>query len=94
MKDNLPLNTDSFNARLKTRCNQCGIRYLSSHKIRFSNCTMLLENGMDIRDVQYAMGHTEQKMTEHYYRPDCTKVAKPVISTILLNGLPADYSKN
>lgn len=43
MKDNKPLLTDSFNARLKKRTAECGVRYLSSHKIRFSNCTVLLK---------------------------------------------------
>lgn len=91
MKDNKVLNTDSFNARLKKRCNECGVRYLSSHKIRFSNCTTLLESGLSIRDVQYAMGHTDQRMTEHYYRPSVKKKANPVISTLLVNGLQTDY---
>lgn len=87
MKDNKVLNTDSFNARLKKRCKECGVRYLSSHKIRFSNCTTLLENGVDIREVQYAMGHTEQRMTEHYNRPCPNKAANPMISTVLTKGV-------
>ena len=86
-KDGKPLLTDSFNARLKKRCTECGIRYLSSHKIRFSNCTMLLEKGVDIRDVQYAMGHTEQRMTEHYNRPNTCKSANPMISMVLTKGV-------
>lgn len=86
-KDGKPLLTDSFNVRLKKRCSECGIRYLSSHKIRFSNCTMLLEKGVDIRDVQYAMGHTEQRMTEHYNRPNTYKAANPHISLVLTQGV-------
>lgn len=82
MKDGKTLLTDTFNRRLKKRCLECGIRYLSSHKIRFSNCTMLLDNKVDIRDVQYAMGHTEQRMTEHYYRPTYDKPANIFISQI------------
>ena len=87
LKDGKPLLTDSFNARLKKRCKECGVRYLSSHKIRFSNCTTLLENGVDIREVQYAMGHTEQRMTEHYNRPCPNKAANPMISTVLTKGV-------
>ena len=85
-KNGKPLLTDSFNARLKKRCTECGIRYLSSHKIRFSNCTKLLESGVDIRDVQYAMGHTEQRMTEHYNRPNTPKLANTQISQLLITG--------
>lgn len=87
LKDEKPLLTDSFNARLKKRCKECGVRYLSSHEIRFSNCTTLLENGVDIRDVQYAMGHTEQRMTEHYNRPNTYKVANSHISVVLTQGV-------
>lgn len=67
-KDGKPLLTDSFNRRLKQRCDECGIRYLSSHKIRFANCTMLLDKDIAIRAVQKDMGHTSIEMTEHYYR--------------------------
>ena len=63
------------------------VLYLSSHKIRFSNCTTLLENGVDIREVQYAMGHTEQRMTEHYNRPCPNKAANPMISMVLTKGV-------
>jgi len=87
LKDGKPILTDSFNARLKKRCKECGVRYLSSHKIRFSNCTMLLEKGVEIRDVQYAMGHTEQRMTEHYNRPNTFKAANPRISVVLTQGV-------
>lgn len=86
MKDNKPLLTDSFNARLKKRTGECGVRYLSSHKIRFSNCTMLLKT-MNIRDVQYAMGHTEQRMTEYYNRPCEDETVNNSISLILTKGI-------
>lgn len=86
MKDNKPLNTDSFNTRLKKRCSECGIKYLSSHKIRFSNCTMLFDSGMNIRDIQISMGHTEQRMTEHYNRPNYEQRANAAISDVLVEG--------
>lgn len=86
MKDNKPLLTDSFNARLKKRTAECGVRYLSSHKIRFSNCTVLLKT-MNIRDVQYAMGHVDQRMTEYYNRPIEDEAVNPTISVILTQGI-------
>ena len=86
MKNGKTLTTDSFNARLKKRTSECGVRYLSSHKIRFSNCTILLKT-MNIRDVQYVMGHTEQRMTEHYNRPIDDGAVNPTISVILTQGI-------
>ena len=76
-----------IHAPLYSQGDECGVRYLSSHKIRFSNCTMLLENGHPIRDVQYAMGHTDQRMTEHYNRPNTYKLANTEISRLLVDGL-------
>ena len=63
-----PLTTDGFNDTLKRRCDAVGIRYLSSHKIRFANCVLMLENGVPLYEAQKAMGHANQAMTEHYNR--------------------------
>lgn len=48
---------------------------------------MILEKGVEIRDVQYAMGHTEQRMTEYYNRPNTFKAANPRISVVLTQGV-------
>ena len=68
MNHGKPLTSDSFNDTLKRRCKQAGIRYLSSHKIRFANCVLMLEKNVPLYEVQKSMGHSNQAMTEHYNR--------------------------
>lgn len=48
---------------------------------------MLLEKGVEIRDVQYAMGHVDQRMTEYYNRPIEDEAVNPTISVILTQGI-------
>lgn len=58
----------TFNRRLKKICNNLGIRYLSSHKIRFSVASILYKNGLSPTELQYLLGHSDLKMTTHYLR--------------------------
>lgn len=61
-----PLTTDSFNRRLKKYCNEIGIPYLSSHKIRFTGASMLYDAGVKAIDIQPLLGHSTLAMTQHY----------------------------
>ena len=49
---------------------EAGIRYLSSHKIRFFGATVLFNAGVDPEQIRRIMGHTNIAMTEHYNRTD------------------------
>ena len=60
--------TDCFDRALRRHCKQTGIKYYSSHKIRFYNASLLYINEVPIKDIQYYLGHTTQAMTEHYLR--------------------------
>lgn len=64
-----PLRTNRFNEKLKTYCEAAGIRYLSSHKIRFYAITEQASSGMDLATIQYNSGHRSPQMTLHYLRP-------------------------
>lgn len=64
-----PLRTNRFNERLKVYCQAAGIRYLSSHKIRFYAITAQTEAGMDLATIQYNSDHKSPQMTYHYMRP-------------------------
>lgn len=64
-----PLRTNRFNEKLKKFCESAGIRYLSSHKIRFYAITAQTEAGMDLATIQYNSGHKSPQMTYHYMRP-------------------------
>lgn len=59
--------TDTFNEYLKKYCEQCGVPYLSSHKIRFCSCSSLY-NGKNLTQVSRLMGHSQVATTLHYLR--------------------------
>lgn len=76
-----PLTTDTFNNRLKKYCGAVGIPYLSSHKIRFTNASILRDEGVDPIDIQPLLGHSNLAMTQHYIEQhvsnmDDTQMAK------------------
>ncbi len=60
--------TDLFNRRLKRYCEECGINYHSSHKIRFYNASSAYANGTNLSVISKLMGHSEVATTLHYLR--------------------------
>lgn len=66
MHNSKPLTTDTFNSRLKKYCDEIGIEYLSSHKIRFTSASMLYDASVKPIDLQPLLGHSTLTMTEHY----------------------------
>lgn len=60
--------TDTFNEYLKKYCECAGIPYLSSHKIRFTSCSMLYLDSQDLAETSQAMGHSQTATTLHYVR--------------------------
>ena len=72
------LRCDSFNRRLKQTCETLGIRYRSSHQIRFTVATMLYQNGVPITQLSFLLGHSDTNTTWHYIRQ-----IKPDNDTIL-----------
>ena len=59
--------TDTFNERLKKYCNECGVTYHSSHKIRFY-CASTAYNGNNLTTISRLMGHSQVSTTIHYLR--------------------------
>ncbi|MCK5665647.1 MAG: integron integrase [Thiotrichaceae bacterium] len=56
-----------INKALKRACQTAGItKQVSSHTLRHSFATHLLQNGVDIRTVQSQLGHADVKTTEIY----------------------------
>lgn len=83
-KDNNQLIAEKFNTKLKYFFRQAGIREFSSHKIRFSNASILFHEGMPLTELQNMLGHTDIAMTIYYLR----NVAQENISVdILKKGL-------
>ena len=62
------IKTNKFNDYLKKYCEDCGIRYLSSHKIRFYAVTEQAKAGMDLATIQYNSGHKNKGTTLGYIR--------------------------
>lgn len=60
--------TDTFNEYLKKYCACAHVPYFSSHKIRFTTCSMLYQTSDDIVEVSRAMGHSQTATTVHYLR--------------------------
>ena len=56
-----------FNYRLKKACESIGIMYRSSHKIRKTYSSTLMENHVDERIIINQMGHTNISMTKQAY---------------------------
>ena len=75
-----PLTTDTMNRRLKKYTAACGIRYLSSHKIRFTSASMLAQLGnMSEVDLRDTLGHSNVEMTRHYTQQ---RIRKPDLSAV------------
>lgn len=66
--DGKPLATVTFNRRIKKCCEELGIEYRSSHKIRFSTASIMYKNGVAAPELQKMLGHTTLAMTTHYLR--------------------------
>lgn len=62
-----PLTTDTFNRRLRKYCQECGITYHSSHKIRFYNASVAY-NGENLAIISKLMGHADLATTLRYLR--------------------------
>lgn len=62
------MTTDRFNRRLKKYCEECGIKYHSSHKIRFYNASLAYTNGTNLTVISKLMGHSQVATTLHYLR--------------------------
>lgn len=56
----------TFNRHLKKCCDELGIEYRSSHKLRFSTASIMYKNGMEDTELQKLLGHTTLSMTRHY----------------------------
>ena len=68
IRNGQPLATVTFNRHLKKCCEELGIDYRSSHKLRFSTASIMYKNGVEDTELQRLLGHTTLTMTHHYLR--------------------------
>src|SRR5210317_2017127 len=72
----------SINSVLQRAAKQVGItRHLSSHALRHSYATHLLEGGVDLRYIEELLGHKDSKTTEIY----------TYVSTQELKNIPSPF---
>ena len=68
MENGHPLDTTQFNRWLKRCCSAARVEYLSSHKIRFTTVTMMIDSGVSLGKAQKMAGHARTSTTEGYVR--------------------------
>lgn len=68
IRNGQPLSTCTFNRHLKKCCEELGIEYRSSHKLRFSTASIMYKNGLPLPALQKYLGHSNLSMTQHYIR--------------------------
>lgn len=67
------INASTFSGELKKFVNQYNentknqIEHLTPHILRHTGCTRNAENGMDIKVLQYVMGHSSSQITNDVY---------------------------
>ena len=62
------ITTVTINRRLKKCCSALDIPYRSSHKIRFSNASILNNKGVSVPELRVLMGHSNEKTTHDYIK--------------------------
>lgn len=76
MKNGKRITTRMFNYYLKKACKQVGIPSRSTHKIRKTYGSKLLQNDVDSAIVTKQMGHKDISTTQNYYHYDITTDSK------------------
>ena len=62
------LNPTTFNRHLKKACNAVGVKYRPSHQIRFTNASIVHNNGVKVEELSSMMGHSNTQTTFRYLR--------------------------
>ena len=64
------ITTNTIRSRIRGICKALSIPVRSSHKIRKTYGTILLDNKIDTKLIQSQMGHTDIQVTESFYHRD------------------------
>jgi integrase len=68
MRNGKQLSGDRFNEKLRAVCDHLGIKYRSSHQIRFTTATMFYQAGVPVNQLSSLLGHSDTATTWHYIR--------------------------
>ncbi len=53
--------------QLPKLCQEAGVKYIGLHGFRHTFATLYMQNGGNITDLQYILGHSTPKLTNDYY---------------------------
>ena len=78
------ITTNTVRSRLRGICKQLGIPRRSTHKIRKTYGSILLDNNIDEKLIENQMGHTNVKVTEKFYHRNRKRIdqKKRIINSI------------
>lgn len=62
-----PMNPGTPYEWLKRFCNEEGLRFLGVHSLRHLNASLLINNGVDVKTVSAALGHSQTSTTLNIY---------------------------
>lgn len=68
MQDGKPLTTVTYNRHLRSYCEDIGIPYRRSPKIRFTVASLLYKYAMEVTKLQEWLGHSTLDMTLPYLK--------------------------
>ena len=68
------ITTNTIRSRVRSLCKELDIPIRSSHKIRKTYGTILLDNNVDSKLIMSQMGHTDLQVTEDHYHRDRRRV--------------------
>lgn len=67
VKNNTFVSSMYIGYKLKKLCDQFNFRYLPPHALRHTHCSLMLESGVPIQDVQKRLGHSNIDITLRIY---------------------------
>lgn len=65
-----PMSYNTFHNKYAAYLKECGVPYLSPHACRHTYATQLVNQNVNLRVIQTALGHSSSTVTERYTHPD------------------------
>lgn len=88
-KSGTPIQTNSFNAALKSAGERIGLneKHLSSHIFRHSHVSLLAEMNIPLKAIMDRVGHSDSDMTNKIYTHVTSNMKTNIINQLEKNGL-------